>query len=79
MPKEQFTDTTVPMTAVLEYYYTKFLKVEARPLVSGQDLIDRGLKPGPKFRVILEEITERQAEGALKDRNEALAYLDTIA
>jgi poly(A) polymerase len=78
MPKEKFTDTTKPMAAVLDYYYTKFLKVEARPLVTGQDLIDRGLTPGPKFRVILEKIKERQAEGALKDRQEALNYLESV-
>ena len=78
MPKEQFTDTTEPMAAMLEYYYTKFLKVEARPLLSGRDLIDRGLTPGPRFRVILEEIKERQAEGALRDRQEALDYLATL-
>ncbi len=78
MPKEQFTDTTEPMAAVLEYYYTKFLKVEAKPLVTGQDLIDRGLKPGPRFRVILEELKERQAEGTFKDRQEALEYLASL-
>lgn len=78
MPREQFTDTTKLMATVLDYYYTKFLKVEARPLVTGQDLIDRGLTPGPKFRVILEEIKERQAEGALKDRQEALEYLKQL-
>jgi len=78
MPKERFTDTTEPMAAMLEYYYTKFLKVESKPLLSGQDLIDRGLTPGPRFRVILEEIKERQAEGALKDRQEALDYLEGL-
>jgi poly(A) polymerase len=78
MPKEQFTDTTEPMAAMIEYYYTKFLKVEAKPLLSGQDLIDRGLTPGPRFRVILEEIKERQAEGVLKDRQEALVYLESL-
>jgi poly(A) polymerase len=78
MPKEKFTDTTEPMKAMLEYYYTKFLRVEAKPLLSGQDLIDRGLAPGPRFRVILEEIKERQAEGALKDRQEALEYLEGL-
>ncbi len=78
MPKEKFTDTTKPMALVLEYYYTKFLKVEARPLVTGQDLIDRGLKPGPRFREILEEIKEKQAAGVLKDRQEALEYLDGL-
>jgi len=78
MPMEQFTDTTETMATMLEYYYTKFLKVEAKPLVTGQDLVDRGLKPGPKFRVILEEIKERQAEGTLKDRQEALDYLERL-
>jgi len=78
MLKEKFTDTEKPMAVVLDYYYSKFLKVEARPFVTGQDLIDRGLEPGPHFRVILEEIKERQAEGALKDREEALAYLKTL-
>jgi poly(A) polymerase len=78
MPKEQFTDTAGPMAAMLEYYYTKFLKVEAKPFVTGQDLINHGLTPGPKFGVILEEIKERQAEGVLKDRQEALEYLEGL-
>ena len=79
MPQEKFTDTTKPMALVLDYYYTKFLRVEAGPLVTGQDLIDRGLTPGPKFREILEEIKEKQAEGTLKDRQEALDYLGKLA
>jgi tRNA nucleotidyltransferase/poly(A) polymerase len=78
MPREKFADTTKPMAAVLEYYYTKFLKVEARPLVTGQDLIDRGLKPGPRFREILEEIKEKQAAGTLADRQEALEFLERL-
>ncbi len=78
MPKEKFTDTERPMAQVLEYYYTKFLKAEARPLVNGNDLIRLGLAPGPRFREILEEIKERQAEGLLKDRQEALDYLKTF-
>lgn len=75
MPKEKFTDTEIPMPVVLDYYYKKFLKVEASPLVTGQDLIDLGHTPGPRFREILEEIKERQAEGTLKDRQEALEYI----
>ena len=78
MPKEKFMDTEKPMAAMLDYYYTKFLKVEARPLVSGQDLIDRGLSPGPQFREILDEIKERQAAGLFKDRDEALEYLKNL-
>jgi poly(A) polymerase len=75
MPKEKFADTERPMAVVLDYYYTKFLKAEVRPLITGDDLIRLGLMPGPKFREILEEVKERQAEGALRDRQEALDYL----
>src|SRR5512144_243903 len=78
MPKEKFADTEQPMAQVLDYYYTKFLKAEARPLVSGDDLIKQGLAPGPRFREILEEIKEKQAEGVIRSREEALDYLKTI-
>lgn len=78
MPKEKFANTERPMAQVLDYYYTKFLKAEARPLVSGDDLIKLGLAPGPRFREILEEIKEKQAEGVIRSREEALDYLKTI-
>jgi tRNA nucleotidyltransferase/poly(A) polymerase len=75
MPKEKFTDTEKPMAAILEYYYTKFLKAEARPLVNGDDLLKLGLAPGPRFREIIEAVKEKQAEGVLNTREEALKYL----
>jgi poly(A) polymerase len=78
MPREKFTDTEKPMAAVLDYYYQKFLKAEARPLVTGNDLIERGLKPGPRFREILDGIKERQAAGLLKNRQEALEFIDNL-
>jgi poly(A) polymerase len=78
MPKDKFADTTKPMATVLEYYYSKFLKTEARPLVTGQDLIELGLKPGPKFRELLDEIKDKQAAGVFKDRQEALYYLKSL-
>lgn len=78
MPKEQFTDTERSMATVLTYYYEKFLKTEAKPLVTGQDLIARGLKPGPRFREILEDIREQQAAGMLQDRNDALEHVRKI-
>ena len=75
MPAEGFTDTERTASVIMEYYYSTFLRTETRPFVSGRDLIARGMSPGPAFREILEEIKERQAEGALLDREEALAYL----
>ena len=79
MPAEGFTDTQKVSGQVLDYYYGKFLRTEAKPFVTGKDLIARGMKAGPKFREILDDIKERQAEGTLKDRQEALEYLDSSA
>ena len=45
------------------------------PLVRGDDLIALGMKPGPRFGEILEAIETRQLEGALKNREEALAWV----
>src|SRR5438270_5131932 len=45
------------------------------PLVTGDDLIALGMKPGPKFGEILEAVETRQLEGALKSRDEALDWL----
>ncbi len=45
------------------------------PLVNGNDLIALGLKPGPRFKEILGEVETRQLEGALREREEALAWV----
>jgi poly(A) polymerase len=47
------------------------------PLMTGDDLISLGLKPGPKFGEILEAVETRQLEGGLKDREEALSWVKT--
>jgi putative nucleotidyltransferase with HDIG domain len=73
-----FMDTEKSAGAVLDYYYGKFLKTEAKPLVTGNDLIALGMRPGPKFREVLDEIRERQAEGTLKTREEALEYVNNF-
>lgn len=46
-----------------------------QPFISGKDLIERGLHPGPQFRTILEKIQTLQLEGKLNSREEALQYL----
>src|SRR5947209_6108419 len=45
------------------------------PLVRGDDLIALEMKPGPEFGEILEAVETRQLEGALKTREEALAWV----
>jgi len=49
-----------------------------QPLVRGKDLIDLGQSPGPHFRVILEDIQNRQLEGSLTSREEALSLLPQL-
>jgi poly(A) polymerase len=50
-------------------------KERPKPLITGYDLIDLGLIPSPLFRKILEEIEEMRAEGKIKEKQEALAYI----
>src|SRR5438132_10701585 len=45
------------------------------PLLRGDDLIALGLKPGPKFREILEAVETRQLEGTLSTSEEALEWV----
>ena len=53
-------------------------KKKAPRLVTGYDLIAMGLKPGPVFKELLQEIDDLRAEGVVKTREEALAKLREI-
>lgn len=45
------------------------------PLLTGHDLIARGLTPGPRFKEILDAAQTEQLEGRLPDRDAALKWL----
>jgi poly(A) polymerase len=45
------------------------------PLLTGHDLIALGWKPGPQFKQTLDTAQTLQLEGALRSRDEALAWL----
>ncbi len=45
------------------------------PLVTGDDLIALGMRPGPRFGEILEAVETQQLEGTLRDRAGALAWI----
>jgi len=47
-------------------------------LITGYDIMERGVKPGPVYKKILQEIEELRAEGVIKDREDALKILDDI-
>ena len=48
------------------------------PLVDGGDLIRHGLKPGPQFSDLLEQVRDAQLNGEIHTRDEALASVDRL-
>jgi poly(A) polymerase len=54
---------------------------QVRPprLVTGDDLMTMGLRPGPKYKDILLAVEEAQLEGRLADRGSALEYARTLS
>jgi len=57
--------------------YEEFLKQPPPPskLVTGEDLKSLGFQPGPVFSKILREVEDQILEGAIADREQALAYV----
>jgi len=49
------------------------------PLITGDDLIDIGLSPGPAFGGVLDAVYDAQLEGGLRDRDEAMALARAIS
>jgi poly(A) polymerase len=47
-------------------------------LLGGDDLIALGLKPGPHFKAILEEVEEAQLNGAVTDKDQAIRLIRRI-
>ncbi len=45
------------------------------PLLTGHDLHDRGLKPGPRFREVLEMAYDAQLEGVIDSKEAALDWI----
>jgi poly(A) polymerase len=48
------------------------------PLVTGEDLIAMGLKPGPAFKRLLDAVREAQLEGRVATKAEALALVERL-
>lgn len=49
------------------------------PLISGDDLISLGLKPGPGFKRLLDVLFDAQLEGRIKSRNQGLSMARELA
>ncbi len=49
--------------------------LDPKPLLDGSDLIEIGLRPGPKFRGLLDRVRAMQLDGQLADRGAALRWV----
>jgi poly(A) polymerase len=49
------------------------------PLLTGEDLIATGLKPGPEFKRIIDAVREAQLEGRVKTKEEAIEMARNLA
>ncbi|MFL6439078.1 MAG: CCA tRNA nucleotidyltransferase [Terriglobales bacterium] len=52
-------------------------EIRPAPLISGQDLIQNGWTPGPRFRTVLQAVEDAQLEGTLHTREEAMSFIET--
>jgi len=50
-------------------------EIRPAPLIGGDDLIAMGFTPGPRFKTILKEVEDRQLDGELHSREDALDYV----
>lgn len=53
-------------------------KVQPPPLITGTDLLQRGQKPGPAFKTILDALYTQQLDEALTSRADAEAALEAL-
>ncbi len=63
------------ITRMIEQKREEDARVSIERFVTGNDLIVLGLKPGPAFKVILQELEDLQRDGTLGSRTEAIEYL----
>ena len=64
---------------VEEVYRNDILPVtSAPPILTGRDLIDLGLSPGPQFKRILSALEGAQVEGEVQNRDEAMGFVETF-
>jgi poly(A) polymerase len=75
-------DALASSSFLAHYHFCRHAMAQMTPaqmrpprFVSGRDLIDMGFKPGPAFKNILQEVEDLQLDGALADRDAAIAYV----
>jgi len=57
----------------ISLYYTQLKNVRLH--LNGQDLLELGYSPGPRFKEIFDLLLERRLAGELRNKKEEIAYL----
>jgi poly(A) polymerase len=52
--------------------------IDPPPLINGHDLVRHGLKPGPHFAALLEQVRDAQLEGTVHNKREALEWVERL-
>ncbi len=68
-------DLTLYEYARNKFEATPVEQIRPQPLITGNDLIAAGYKPGPRFKDILSLVEDAQLEGTLTTKEEALSYV----
>jgi poly(A) polymerase len=53
-------------------------ELNPRPVLTGDDLKELGLEPGPQYKVLLDAVREAQLEGTVRTRDEALEIVKRL-
>jgi poly(A) polymerase len=75
-----FLEAASPSAAQAAAYCREKLKLppeelDPPPLVTGDDLLALGIPQGPRYKILLEEIRNKQLDGVLRNRQQALDWL----
>jgi len=77
-PQEEAERFEVWAREVIRDYFRDFkAEMQQKPLLTGRDLLNLGLPPGPRIGKILREARLAQDDGIINDRNQALAWART--
>ena len=63
---------------IRSYYAEIKDRLERKPLIGGRDLMAIGIPPGPRMGEILEAVRAAQDEGAVQNKDEALALVTKL-
>jgi len=75
---ERDTHLAWSKVTVMEYYSEIKTKLERKNVITGNDLISLGMKPGPEMGRALEKIREAQDAGLILDRNTGFALAEKL-